>query len=54
MTIIPSYSLENTFYLFRDLGDEIAFMIVNGKIVVISKGYLLPAEYEFIKQHYLK
>jgi hypothetical protein len=51
--IVPALSEPNTYFLFRDYGEEIKFVTKYGKVVVIGKGYLTPKELAFIRLYFI-
>lgn len=51
--IVPALYEPNTFFLFRDYGEEIKFVTKYGRVVVIGKGYLTPKELAFIRLYFI-
>jgi hypothetical protein len=51
--IIPALYDRNTYFLFRDYGNEIKFTVIDGKITIIGNGFFVPKELEFIKDNFL-
>ena len=49
--IVPALRDRDTYFLFRDYGNELKFTVIEGKISVIGKGYFVPKELEFIKEY---
>jgi hypothetical protein len=51
--IVPALYDRDTYFLFRDYGNEIKFTILEGKINILGKGFFVPSELIFIKQNFL-
>lgn len=51
--IVPALLDRDTYFLFRDYGNEIKFTVISGKIAIIGRGYFVPHELIFIKQNFL-
>lgn len=49
--IVPALYDIDTFFLFRDYGNELKFTVIEGKISIIGKGFFLPKELDFIKEY---
>lgn len=49
--IVPALRDVDTYFLFRDYGNELKFTVIDGKISIIGKGFFVPKELEFIKQY---
>ncbi|MFH6944654.1 hypothetical protein [Flavobacterium sp. FlaQc-50] len=51
--IVPALYDRDTYFLFRDYGNEIKFTVIEGKITIIGNGFFVPKELEFIKDNFL-
>jgi hypothetical protein len=50
--IVPSLYDKDTYFLFRDYGNEIKFTVINGMVTVSGKGYFTPKELEYVKTNF--
>ena len=50
--IVPARCDADTYFLFRDTGDEIKFTVIGRKITIIGNGYLVPKEIEYINLNF--
>ena len=51
--IVPALYDRDTYFLFRDYGNELKFTVIEGKIMIIGKGFFTPKELEFIKSNFI-
>jgi hypothetical protein len=49
--IVPALYDRDTYFLFRDYGNELKFTVIARKITIIGKGFFVPEELEFIKNN---
>lgn len=51
--IVPALLDKDTYFLFRDFGNEIKFTVIEGKLKIIGNGYFLQHEWFFIQDNFL-
>lgn len=47
--IVPALYDRDTYFLFRDYGNEIKFTVINGLVTISGKGYFTEEELEYVK-----
>lgn len=51
--IVPALYDTDTYFLFRDYGNELKFTVKEGKVTIIGKGFFTASELDFIKSNFI-